>query len=418
MTVLELLNLATTPIAQSLELPGKSQVLLNEAILLAGTIVIALTIFWGVMRPLCSHWGENALATRLWQQLSLPTLVALGTFFLATVVKEEAANTFILSGTGILASLWLTARICWLLPVAEQIQRLILLGAFVVILLAAGNLLTPLLQLMDAARLPLGDDNYISLLSVGKAFFIFGVLAWGGLAMGVWVENSLSRHRFSPALQTLLVKIFKITVLILVGLITLNLVGINLASLAIFGGALGIGIGFGLRTVTSNFISGLLLLMDRSIKPGDVISVDDQTYGQVKAMNTRYIVMRRRDGMEVLIPNEQLMTNQVINWSFSNKAVRHDVEIGVAYGSDMEKVQKLLKETVKAVPRVLEVPGPNVFIKEFGESAVTFLVRIWSNDPEAGVANLKGAINMAIWKALQENGIEIPFPQRVVHLRK
>jgi small-conductance mechanosensitive channel len=418
MTVFELLNLVTTPLAKSLELPAKSQILLNESALLAATVVTALAIFWGVMRPLCKQWGENALATRLWQQLSLPMLLAFGAFFLANIIKEEAANTFILSGAGILASLWLTARICWLLPISDQLQRLALLGAFVVILLAAGNLLTPLLQLMDAARLPLGDDTYVSLLSVGKAFFIFGILSWGGLAVAVWVENSLARHRFSPALQTLLVKIFKIVVLILVGLITLNLVGINLASLAIFGGALGIGIGFGLRTVTSNFISGLLLLMDRSIKPGDVISVDDQTYGQVKAMNTRYIVMRRRDGMEVLIPNEQLMTNQVINWSFSNKAVRHDVQIGVAYGSDMEKVQQLLKETVKAVPRVLEVPGPNVFIKEFGDSAVIFLVRIWSNDPEAGVANLKGAINMAIWKVLKENNIEIPFPQRVVHMQK
>ncbi|MDD9912416.1 MAG: mechanosensitive ion channel, partial [Alphaproteobacteria bacterium] len=129
-----------------------------------------------------------------------------------------------------------------------------------------------------------------------------------------------------------------------------------------------------------------------------------------------YIVMRRRDGMEALIPNETLMVNQVINWSYSNRAIRQEVDIRVSYDSDMEQVREILLTAVKTVNRVLEVPPPVCFIREFADSSVVFLLRYWSNDPENGVNNLKGAVNMAAWKALKEAGVKIPYPQHVLHM--
>jgi small-conductance mechanosensitive channel len=243
------------------------------------------------------------------------------------------------------------------------------------------------------------------------------MFGWLSVASANGLEHMLSqRDNLSPATQSLVVKLFKLFAFTFGMLLALTAAGVNIAHLAVFGGAIGVGIGLSLKSISSNFVSGLSLLMDKSIKPGDVISLDDITFGQVKALHSRYVVLKRRDGKEVLIPNEMLMNQPVINWSYTNKAVRAEVEIPVAYGSDMEQVQAILKEAVKTVSRVVAVPTPIVFIRHFGDSAVTFWVRYWSTDPEAGVNNLKGEVNMACWKALQAHGIEQPLPQRVLHM--
>ncbi len=203
--------------------------------------------------------------------------------------------------------------------------------------------------------------------------------------------------------------------------IGIDLVGIDLTVLAFFGGAFGLAIGFGLQKTFGNLISGILLLLDRSIKPGDVISVSDQAgneaVGQIRKIGIRAISVITRDQTEHLIPNENLMVNQVVNWSYSSRDVRVKAPVGVSYNSDLELVTKLLYQSVDETPRVLKNPKPRVNIMEFGDSSVNFEVRFWIQDPEGGISNIRSDVYMRIWQLFREHEIEIPFPQRDLNLR-
>jgi small-conductance mechanosensitive channel len=192
--------------------------------------------------------------------------------------------------------------------------------------------------------------------------------------------------------------------------------GIDLTAFAVFSGAVGVGIGFGLQKIVSNFVSGIILLLERSIKPGDVIEVGS-TFGSVTYLGARYASVRGRDGKEYLIPNENLITNQVVNWSYSSRLVRLDVPFGVAYDSDLHAVRDLAVEAAKRTNRVLASPMPVCHLTGFGDSAVNLLLRFWINDPANGVANIKGAVLLGLWDAFKAHGIQIPFPQRDVRIR-
>ena len=208
------------------------------------------------------------------------------------------------------------------------------------------------------------------------------------------------------------------TVAILIGI---DILGIDLTALAVFSGALGLAIGFGLQKTFGNLISGIILLMDRSIKPGDVIAITDQagnsTFGQIRKIGIRAVSVVTRDQREYLIPNEQLMINQVENWSYSSKTVRIQVPVGVSYGCDIEQAEKLMLEAAKATPRVLESPPPSVWLDAYGESSVNFVVQCWITDPEEGVGNVRSDVLKRLWKLFHEHEIEIPFPQRDLNLR-
>ncbi|MFZ2587441.1 MAG: mechanosensitive ion channel domain-containing protein, partial [Alphaproteobacteria bacterium] len=328
----------------------------------------------------------------------------------------EISGGHVLNGAALVMAVWAAVRAGKIIPGPKPLRMTLVAVAVLMVALVSFNSLKPLLDVLGQMSFKLGGIT-MNVRHILEALLLMGVLGWLAFAAAAGLEKVLARQsRVSPALQALAVKTVKFVMLALGVLVALTALGVNITHLAVFGGALGVGIGLSLKSVSSNFLSGMFLLMDKSIKPGDVISLDDTTFGYVKDMHSRYIVLRRRDGKEVLIPNETLMNQQVINWSYTNKAVRAEVEIPVAYGSDMEQVQALLKEAVKTVPRVVAVPSPIVFIRHFGDSSVVFWVRYWNTDPEMGVNNLKGDVNMACWKALHDHGIEMPLPQRVVHM--
>jgi small-conductance mechanosensitive channel len=208
------------------------------------------------------------------------------------------------------------------------------------------------------------------------------------------------------------------TVSILVGI---DILGIDLTALAVFSGALGLAIGFGLQKTFGNLISGIILLMDRSIKPGDVIAITDQagssTFGQIRKIGIRAVSVVTRDQREYLIPNEQLMINQVENWSYSTKTVRIQVPVGVSYACDIEHAEQLMLQAAKATPRVLDSPPPTVWLDAYGESSVNFVIQCWIVDPEEGVGNVRSDVLKRLWKLFKEHGIEIPFPQRDLNFR-
>ena len=204
-------------------------------------------------------------------------------------------------------------------------------------------------------------------------------------------------------------------------LVGIDMLGIDLTALAVFSGAFGLAIGFGLQKTFGNLIAGIILLMDKSIKPGDVINIADQAgnevFGQIRKIGIRAVSITTRDEREYLIPNENLMINQVENWSYSSRKVRMQVPVGVSYSCDMKLAQELMLEAAKNCGRVLKNPAPSVWMSEYGDSSVNFVIHCWINDPEMGVGNVRSAVLTRLWDLFQESNIEIPFPQRDLNLR-
>jgi small-conductance mechanosensitive channel len=185
---------------------------------------------------------------------------------------------------------------------------------------------------------------------------------------------------------------------------------------AVFSGAFGLGLGFGLQKVISNLVAGVIMLLDKSIKPGDVIEIEG-TFGWINSLRSRYISVITRDRKEILIPNEDFITNKVINWSFTDRVVRIKADVGVSYSTDIPEAIRICKEATMDIPRVLTDPAPNCLLKEFGDSSINLQIRFWIDDAPQGVSNVRSEVLLAVWKAFRENHIQIPFPQRDLHIK-
>jgi small-conductance mechanosensitive channel len=315
-----------------------------------------------------------------------------------------------------LVLVWVLIRLSSMLVRDERLARAIAVLAWVVAALNIAGLITPVINLMDAMAVPVGNFR-VSLLLVLK-----GAVT---LAIFVWIANALSRlidqrlrvfGPLTPAVHVLAAKLVRMTLLLLAVVLALGSIGIDLTAFAVFSGAVGVGVGFGLQKVVSNLVSGVILLLDRSIKPGDVIEIEG-TYGSVIALNARYASVQTRDGKEYLIPNEDLITERVTNWSFSNDLIRMHVKVGISYRSDPHEAIRLALEAARDVPRVLSEPAPNCVLVAFGDSTIDLELRFWINDPANGTANVRSGVMLNLWDLYQENGIELPHPQREVMLR-
>ena len=216
-------------------------------------------------------------------------------------------------------------------------------------------------------------------------------------------------------MRELIIKAVQVIMYGAVFFIGLKVLGFDLTGFAVLSGAVGVGLGFGLQKVVSNLVSGIIILLDKSIKPGDVISIGE-TFGWINTLGARYIAITTRDGREYLIPNEDLITGQVVNWSHSNDFVRLDISFGTAYGDDPHLVRRVAIEAAKSTDRVLRSRPPVCHIVGFGDSSVDYLLRFWITDPTSGLTNVRGDVYLALWDAFQEHGISIPFPQREVKM--
>jgi small-conductance mechanosensitive channel len=257
------------------------------------------------------------------------------------------------------------------------------------------------------------SDTRISLWTVLVAVvIIIAALLLARLAIRV-ACGILGRMTGLDTAQRLLAqKLVSITVWVLAFLIAIDALGIDLTALAVFSGAFGLALGFGLQKTFGNLLAGIILLMDRSIKPGDVIAVNDgisNTVGQVKKIGIRAVSVTTRDKKEYLIPNENLMINQVENWSYSSREVRIRVPVTVAPGSDIDLAERLMVEAARASPRVIDRPAPTVWLIEFAEAGIAFEIRVWIIDPEEGIAAVRSDILKRLWKLFGENGVEVPY---------
>jgi small-conductance mechanosensitive channel len=286
--------------------------------------------------------------------------------------------------------------------------------------LNAVGVLDIVIEWLRSTGFNIGDVS-ISAWTIVRGIMLAALLVWGANAVAGVVERRLQKSTsMSAALRLLIVRLLRLGLIFLAVIVAISAVGVDLTVFAIFSGALGVGLGLGLRRTVENLIASYTLLADESIKPGDVIEVatlSGPTYGQVRKMTTRYVSVRTRDGTETLIPNEVLMTTPLTNWSHSDKPTRRRVPVGISYDSDVELARRLCLEAAHEVPRILAFPVPNCLMRGFGDSSIDLELRFWIDDPENGVANVASEVLLKIWHKFQSNGIEVPYPQRDVHMK-
>jgi small-conductance mechanosensitive channel len=269
---------------------------------------------------------------------------------------------------------------------------------------------------LDSLALPLGEIR-LSALTMLKAVLLLIATIWLAVVVGNYLDERVQRsEELTPSIRVLIGKVAKIGLVLVAGTIALSSVGVDLTALTVFSGAVGVGLGFGLQKVVSNFISGVIILLDKSIKPGDTISLEG-TFGWIRELRARFVSVVTRDGREYLIPNEDFITQRVINWSFSDKLVRLDVNFGVSYDADPHKVSQLAIEAAMSVARVEADRRPVCWLTDFGESSMDFVLRFWIHDPQQGLTNVRGKVLLALWDTFKENGISIPYPHREIIMK-
>lgn len=318
--------------------------------------------------------------------------------------------------TASLLSAWVLIR------VATSFLRSEILGSTIAVVawsLAALNIvgwLQQTVEMLNYVGVDFGTVR-ISLFTVLKGMFALGLLLWVSNVLATLFENRIKAiPDLTPSVQELFSKLFKLTVIFIAVVVAISSVGIDLTAFAVVGGAVGVGIGLGLQKIVANLISGIILLMDKSIKPGDVIAVDDY-YGRVDSLGARYVSVRTRDGIEHLIPNEDLIVNRVESWSHSDNLHRLRLGLGVHYKSDMRHAMQLCLACARDTPRVLQTPAPACLMRGFGDNSVDLELRFWIDDPMNGRANVKSDMLLRIWESFKAEGIEIPYPQRDLHIR-
>ncbi len=261
------------------------------------------------------------------------------------------------------------------------------------------------------------NESEINAYDIIISLFSIALFLWVAfLIIGVIDKRINASKNLSLAAKALSTKVIKFSLIALAILFGISSVGIDLTAFAIFGGAIGVGIGFGLQKIFSNLIAGFILLIDKSIKPGDTINVAGE-YGKVETLGARYVSIITRDAIEHLVPNEEMIINRVENWSYSQDNLRLRIPVGIHYKSDVNKAIELCIEAAAEVPRVMTLPKTVCLLKGFGDSSVDLEIRIWIRDPMNGCSNVKSQVLLGVWERFHKHGIEIPYPQRDLHLR-
>ena len=295
---------------------------------------------------------------------------------------------------------------------SERAIAVVVWGALV---LHISGLLPDVIDYLEEISFHVGKQKLTLWLLLQGLFWVVITLL-GALWLSGAIEARLMRtESLHSSLRVVLSRLARSLLVVLAVLVVLPMVGIDLTVLSVFGGAIGVGLGFGLQKIASNYISGFIILFDRSIRLGDLITADN-FYGEVKTITTRYVVVRALDGREAIIPNEMLITTTVLNHSYSNRQIRLALPLQVSYKCDPELAMRLLEEAARAHARVLPDPPPKAFLVRFADSGIDLELGVWIEDPEKGMLNIRSELNLAIWHALQKAGIEIPYPQREVRV--
>jgi len=397
---------------------------------LAQAAVIAAAIAFAAVFATPFRGRLAAIADR---QLGAPTLRgaalaaksvvrAVVAFLLITAAYLVASRAgwpaLLLSTAANLAGAWIVIRLLTRIISNDLLSRVVAFTAFGVATLNILGLLGPLIVWLDQLDFRMGSVR-ISALDLLRGVVEIVILLWLAVFVSRLLEARLQRAPgLTPSLRVLTSKLLRFTLITLALVVALTSTGIDLTAFALFTGALGVGIGFGLQKPISNLISGLILLFDRSIKPGDVIELTDPgdhqklLFGWVTALNARYVSITTRDGTEWLVPNEDLISRRVINWSYTNNRLRLLTPIAISFDSDVPRAMQLIIDSARETPRVLKHPEPVCRLMSFGDSLVNLEMRFWIDDPANGVINVRSQVLLAIWQKFRAEGIRTPLAHR------
>lgn len=327
------------------------------------------------------------------------------------------AHDRLISMALLLALVWLLISIVSQLIRSRALGRVFAVVAWIYAATAILGITSNIEAVLDSFGFRIGRTR-LTVLTLFDGLVLFAVLMWLAISVGNYLDHRVRQStELTPSLRILIGKMLRATLVVIAAAVAITSgFDINLTVFAVFAGALGVGIGFGLQQVVANFVSGIVILLDRSIRPGDTISVGE-TFGWVEELRARFVSVATRDGHEYLIPNQDFITQRVINWSFTDDLVRLEVTFGVSYDADPHVVRKLASEATAAVPRVVASKVPVCWLTGFGDSSVDFIVRFWIRDPQAGLAGIKSAVLLALWDTFKEHGISFPFPHREVIMK-
>lgn len=394
-----------------------------------GLILAAAGIAWATEAAIRARVDMNSLAMR-WpvplRRLARVLVSSTSTVVFAIVVIAERiimtqatwpSRSYLLAVSAKLALAWLVIRLVTSVIHNEFIVRLVSLSAWMIAALSVIGQLEPTMQLLDsdAVSIVLGGLRLTPLVLIKLGALLILAL-WLTNVASNFAESRINRSAdLTPSIQVLLVKMIRIGLLTVAVILALSAVGINLSALAVFSGAVGVGIGIGLQKIVANFISGIILLADKSVKPGDLVTIGDSS-GRISAMKTRYISVAAGDGREFLIPNEDLVTQKVVNWTYTDKNTLVKVLFSTNYDADPRAVCKLAADIAAAVPRAIKSKPPNCILTEFAEAGMKFSLTFWMPDPD-GLDNIKSEVMLSLWEAFKREGVRVPYPVREIRIR-
>jgi small-conductance mechanosensitive channel len=325
------------------------------------------------------------------------------------------SRSYLLAVCAKLALAWLAIRLITSVIRNQFMVRLVSLSAWLVAALSIVGQLDPAINALDSVSIVLGGLRLTPLLLIQLAVLL-AVALWLSSVASNFIESRIAQSGdLTPSVQVLLVKMIRLGLMVFAVAAAMSAVGINLSVLAIFSGAAGVGIGFGLQKIVANFISGIILLADKSVKPGDLVTIGDSS-GRISAMKTRYISVAAGDGREFLIPNEDLVTQKVTNWTYTDKNTLVKVIFGTNYDADPRLVCKLAIKVAAAAPRATKGKPPNCILTEFAEAGMKFSLTFWIGDPD-GMDNVKSEVMLALWDVFKREGIKVPYPVREIRVQ-
>jgi len=390
---------------------------------IAVAVFIAAWILAAIIKPRMHDWMRTREGWPKWRMRALVVMhrrlrmvVFVALIWLVVIVMREItwpSRSYLLAIIANLATAWLFIAFATRLIQNPLLRAIVRYGAWIWVTLSITGLTEDARSLLERAAFTIGETRLSLWMILQALVIVTALLTLARLVSSTTAATIRRNEDISPSMQVLAIKFLQVGLFGAAFFLGLNIVGVDLTGLAVLSGAIGVGLGFGLQKVVSNLVSGVIILLDKSIKPGDVISLGD-TFGWVSELNARFVAVITRDGREYLIPNEDLITNQVVNWTHSDSLVRLDIDFGVAYASDPHQIRRLAREAAAGVERVVGTPAPVCHITGFGDSSIDFILRFWIADPTGGLTNVRGNVYLALWDALKVAGVEIPFPRRDV----
>jgi len=392
-----------------------------------GLILIAAGIAYAADAALRARVNTDSLAKR-WplplRRLAHMLLTSFSTVVFAVLViaarvvmyhSTWPSRSYMLVVAAKLALAWLIIRLVTSVIRNAFLVKLISLSAWIIAALSIINQLDPAVDALDSISIVLGGLRLTPLLVIKLGLLLIAALWLTNIASNFAESRINQSSDLTPSIQVLLVKMIRIGLLVVAIAAALSAVGINLSALAVFSGAVGVGIGIGLQKIVANFISGIILLADKSVKPGDLVTIGDSS-GRISAMKTRYISVAAGDGREFLIPNEDLVTQKVTNWTYTDKNTLVKVNFGTNYDSDPRQVCRLAIDIAAAAPRAIKSKPPNCILTEFAETGMKFSLTFWIADPD-GMDNVKSEVMLSLWETFKREGIKVPYPVRELRVR-